>query len=63
MVDFVLDDHGDNRKGTEVQVSHALVHTHLNYTFPTSNILVTYGEARKSTYRLLAPTGRCYTLP
>ena len=56
MVHFVLEDHRDNRKGTEVQVTHALAHTHLNYTGPTSNILVTYGEARKSTYRLLANT-------
>ena len=63
MVDFVLDDHGDNQKGTEVQVSHALAHTHLNYTVPTSNVLVTYGEAQKSTYRLLADSeGTVYTV-
>ena len=33
---------------------HALAHTHLNYTVPTSNALVTYSEARKSTYRVQA---------
>ena len=58
-----MDDHGDNRKGTEVQVTHALAQTHLDYTVPTSNILVTYGEARKSTYSLLADTeGTAYTV-
>ena len=63
MVHFILEDHGDNRKGMEVQIAHALPHTHLNYTVPTSNILVTYGEARKSTYRLLADTeGTAYTV-
>ena len=63
MVRFILEDHGDNRKGTEVQITHALAHTHLNYTVPTSNMLVTYGEARKSTYRLQADTeGTAYTL-
>ena len=56
MVHFILEDHGDKRKGTEVQVTHALAHTHLNYTIPTSNALVTYGEARKSAYRLQADT-------
>ena len=59
----LMDDHGDNRKGTEVQVTHALAQTHLDYTVPTSNILVTYGEARKSTYSLLADTeGTAYTV-
>ena len=63
MVHFVLEDHGDIPKGTEVEVTHALAHTHLNYILPTSNILVTYGEARKSTYRLLADTeGTAYTV-
>ena len=63
MVHFILEDHGDNRKGTEVQVTHVLGHTHLHYTVPTSNILVTYGEARKSMYRLLADTeGTAYTV-
>ena len=63
MVHFVLKDHGDNRKGTEEQITHALAYTHLHHTVPTSNILVTYGEARKSTYRLLADTeGTAYTV-
>ena len=63
MVHFILEDHGDKRKGTEVQITHALAHTHLNYTVPTSNALVTYGEARKSTYRLQADTeGTAYTV-
>ena len=56
MVHFILEDHGDNQKGTEVQITHALAHTHLNYTVPTSFMLVTYSEARKSTYRLQANT-------
>ena len=63
MVHFILEDHGDNRKGTEGQITRALAHTHLNYAVPTSNMLVTYGEARKSTYRLLADTeGTAYTV-
>ena len=63
MVHFILGDHGDERKGMEVQVTHASAHTHLNYTFPTSNALVTYGEARNSTYRLQADTeGTAYTV-
>ena len=63
MVHFVLEDHGDNQKGTEVHITHALPHTHLHYTVPTSNILVTYGEAQTSTYRLLAVTeGTAYTV-
>ena len=62
-VHFILEDHRDNQKGTEVQIVHALVHTHLNYTVPTSNMRVTYGKARKSTYRLLADTeGTAYTV-
>ena len=56
MLHFILEDHEDKRKGTEVQITHALAHTHLNYTVPTPNVLVTYGEARKSTYRLQAGT-------
>ena len=61
MVHFILEDHGEKRKGTEVQMTHALAHTHLNYTVPTSDMLVTYGEARKSTYRLQADTeGKAY---
>ena len=63
MVLCILEDHRDNLKGTEVRIAHALPHTHLNYTVPTSNILLTYGEARKSTYRLLADTeGTAYTI-
>ena len=63
MVYFILEDHGDKRKGTEVQITHAVAHTHLTYTVPTSNMLVTCGEARKSTYRLQADTeGRAYTV-
>ena len=63
MVHFILEDHGEKRKGTEVLITHALAHTHLNYTVPTSNILVTYGEARKSTYRLQTDTeGTAYTV-
>ena len=63
MVHFILEDHGENLKGTEVQITHALAHTHLNYAVPSSNMLVTYGEARKSTYRLLADTeGTAYTV-
>ena len=30
MVHFILEDHGDNRKGAEVQITHALAHWHLN---------------------------------
>ena len=56
MVHFVLEDHGDNRNGTKVQITHAVAHTHLHYTVPTSNILVIYGKAQMSTYRLLADT-------
>ena len=56
MVHFVLEDHRDNRKGTEVQITQALAHTHLHYIVSTSNILVTYAEAQTSTYRLLTET-------
>ena len=63
MVHFILEDHGENQKGTEVQITHTLAHTHLNYAVPTSNMLVTYGEAQKSAYRLLADTeGTAYTV-
>ena len=63
MVHFILEDHGDKRKGTEVQITHALAHTHLNYTVPTSNALVTYGDPRKYTYRLQADNeGTAYTV-
>ena len=62
-VHLILEDHGKNLKGREVQITHALAHTHLNYAAPASNILVTYSEARKSTYRLLADTeGTAYTV-
>ena len=63
MVHFVLEDHGDNWKGTEVQITHALAHAHLHYTVPISNIILTYGKARTSTYRLLGDTeGTAYTV-
>ena len=63
MVHFILEDHGEKQTGTEVQITHALAHTHLNYTVPSSNMLVTYGEARKSLYRLQANTeGTAYTV-
>ena len=63
MVQFILEDHGDKQKGTEVQITHNLAHTHLNYIVPTSNALGTYGEARKSTYRPQADTeGTAYTM-
>ena len=63
MVHVILEDHRKKRKGKEVQIAHALAHTHLNYNVPTSNMLVTYGEARKSTYRLQAATeGTAYTV-
>ena len=63
MVHCIQKDHGDKWKGTEVQITHALAHTHLNYTVPTSNMLPTYGEARKSTYRLQANIeGTAYTV-
>ena len=46
-----------------MQITHTLPHTHLNYTVPTSKMLDTYGEARKSTYRLQADTeGTAYTV-
>ena len=57
MVHFILEDHGKKQKGTEAQITHALAHTHLNYIVPTSNMLVTYGEAQKSTHRLQGDTG------
>ena len=56
MVHFILEYHGEKVKGTEVQITHALAHTHPNYTVPTSNMLVAYGGARKSTYGLQADT-------
>ena len=63
MVHLILEDHEDKQKGTEVQITHALAHTHLKYTVPTSNMLVTYGEAQNSTYRLHADTeGTAYAV-
>ena len=60
MAHFILEDHGDNRKGTEVQITHVLAHRYLNYAVDTSNMHVTYGEARKSTYRLqVTPKAQC----
>ena len=56
MVHVVLEDHGDNQKGMEVQITHALAHSHPQYNVPTSNIFVTYGEAQAFRYRLLANT-------
>ena len=59
----MLEDQGENPKGTEVQITRALAHAPLNYTDPTSNMLVTYGDTRKSTYRLQADTeGTAYTV-
>ena len=63
MVHFILEDNGDNHRGTEIQITHALAHTHVHYTAPTSNVLVTCGETQTSTYRLLADTeGTAYTV-
>ena len=63
MVHFILEDHEDKQKGTEGQMTHALAHTHPNYTVPTSNALITYGEAQNSTHRLQADTeGTAYTV-
>ena len=63
MVHLILEDHGENWKGTEVQITHGLAHTHLHYAVPTPKMLVTYGEARKSTYRLQADAeGTAYTV-
>ena len=52
MVHFILDDHTANQKGTKVQLTQNLTHTHLQYTVPISNALVTYGTAGQSTYRI-----------
>ena len=63
MVHFVLEDHSANRKGKEVQITHNLAHTQLQYTVPTSNALVTYGTTQQSTYRLRPETeGTVYTV-
>ena len=35
MVHFILEDHGENQKGTGVRITHTLAHTHLNYAVPT----------------------------
>ena len=49
-------------EGHRSTITHPLAHTHLNYPAPTSYALVTYSEARKSTYRLQADTeGTAYT--
>ena len=63
MVHFVLEDHNANRKDTEVQLTHNLAHTHLQYTVPTSNALVTYGTSQQSMHRLHWDTeGTTYTV-
>ena len=63
MVHFNLGEHGDNRKGTEVHFTHIVAHTHLQYTFPTSNMVVTYWAAQRSTYRLQPNAeGTAYTV-
>ena len=63
MVYFVPEDYLADRKGTEVQLTHNLAHTHLQYTVPSSNALVTYGTTQQSTYRLRPDTeGITYTV-
>ena len=63
MVHFILEDHSANRKGTKVQLTDNLAHTHLQYTVFTSNGLVTYGTTQQSTYRLrLEAEGTAYTV-
>ena len=63
IVHFIPEDHGNNRKSTEVPITHALTHGHLQYTIPTCNAVVTYGAAHNSTYRLQPITkGTAYTL-
>ena len=52
MVHFILEDHGGNQKGTQVPLTHNLLPMHLGYPIPTSNAIVTYGAAQRSTYRL-----------
>ena len=52
MVHIILEDNSVNRKGTQVKLTHNLAHTHLQYTVHTSNALVIYGAAQKSTYQL-----------
>ena len=63
MVHFILEDHGNNRKGIEVKIAHALPHTHLQYTISTDNAVVTYGATQDSTY-IIQPTteGAAYTM-
>ena len=53
---FILEDHSPNQKGKEVLLTHSLAHTHLQYTVPTSNAVVTYGTTQQSTYRLRPDT-------
>ena len=63
MVHFILEDHGDNQKRTEVQVTDTLAQTHLQCTVPTSKVVVAYGAAQKSTYRLQPNAeGKAYTV-
>ena len=63
MIPFILVDRGNNRTGTEVQITHAVPNTHLQYTIPTSNALVTYGAAHRSQSRLQPNAkGTAYTV-
>ena len=63
MVHSILQDHGDNRKGTKVHLTHSLAHTHIQYAVPNSSAVVNYGAAQKFTYRLLPNTeGTAYTV-
>ena len=52
MLHFVLEDHSANRKGTEVQLTHNLADTHLQYTIPTFNAVVTYSTTQQPNYQL-----------
>ena len=52
MVHFMLENHNDKRKGTEVQVRQAVAHIHLQNTIPSYNGAALHGAAQKSTYRL-----------
>ena len=63
IVHFILEDHSAHRKHTQVQLTRNCMHTHLQYTVPTSSALVTYGAAQRSTYRLPPdPEGTAHTL-
>ena len=63
LVHFILEDHSAKRKGSEVHLTHNPAYTHLQYTVPTSNALVTYGTTEQSMYRLRPDTdGTAYTV-